>query len=150
MIIGTMNYHEMYFRNLKCVKSRFWEKIGLPDTIRKKTTRHIVIWEMPWKCQTVVLSEYFAYVLLFLAIVQYGYLRLRGLPGSDFPLLRIRMFTILERLPILGSVYKKVQKAHQDPELNIDECIIAEDEVYKNELKEIASISDEIRLAQTQ
>ncbi len=103
MLLENVNYKDIYDRQWKYIRSNFWSKINFPVVYKSKLIRYVAIWDMPWRCCTVIIAEPVLLVYLLAAIIQYQYLKLRKLPGSDAPLYRIRILQFLKNSCIFGK-----------------------------------------------
>jgi hypothetical protein len=108
MFIRNLTYDEMYLKGMKQKESKFWSLIGFPFCIKSKLSRQIAIWDLPWECKFACISETFACFLLTLAIIHFIIMKVIG--RASEPLLKMRMLSILERLPIVGRQYRKMQQ----------------------------------------
>ena len=123
MLLRILNYSDIYTH--KPYKSKFWNKFDFNLTVQYKSSNYIMLWECIWLCKMAVINEYFAFLLL---ITAYIHLMLSSAfcmhtTRIDYDI-KLRMLYILERLPIIGIKYKKIQSmfAHVNSDWDSHNC----------------------------
>ena len=121
-LLKKLTYQKVYNKKLQYKNSKFWEALGFPTVLKSKFIRYIILWDMPWRADCVVINEIVASILFVLAVIQFGYERLFKLPGSENAFLQVRMLQILRNNFLLGKTYRALQDSIQTEDWENSEC----------------------------